>query len=63
MNNMNTYHAFYNQKKHELKAATSYEAQVKAVEYFHPPKAQKHMVHVVLVAINGEPYAQSTAAL
>lgn len=60
---MNTYHAFYNQKKVELQATTSYLAQVAAINYFKPPKSKQHMVTVLLVALNGEPYEQSTAAL
>lgn len=60
---MNTYHAFYNQKKVELEALSSYRAQLAAIEYFKPPKSKQHMITVLLVAVNGTPYVQSTAAL
>lgn len=43
---MKTYTAFYNQKKTEVTANSSYEAQQKAIAFFKPPKSKKHMVHV-----------------
>lgn len=38
--------AFYNDKQVEITAASSYEAQQKAIEHFKPPKSKRHMVHV-----------------
>lgn len=46
---MNTYNVYYNHKKDEVKASTSYNAQLKAVELFKVPRSQRHMISVVLV--------------
>lgn len=51
---MNGYIAFYAGKQIEVYAESSYQAQVKAVEAFKPPKSKKHMVHVHLAEVNGQ---------
>ena len=51
---MNDYIGFFNQKEIELKANSSYEAKLKAVAHFKPSKAKRHMVHVMLVAVDGK---------
>ena len=51
---MNTYKAFYNGNETEVQAATSYAAQLKAIEFFRPKKSQKHLVSVHLIAINNK---------
>ena len=58
---MNKYIAFYNQKKIEVEATTSYEAQQKAVKEF---KAKKSwMVHVHLCErADGSTVIHSTAS-
>ena len=45
------YIAFYNGRKIELWARTSYAAQECAIAKFNPPKSKRHMVHVHLADI------------
>lgn len=42
------YVAFYESKRHELRAESLYAAKQAAVAYFKPPKSKRHMVSVVL---------------
>ena len=58
---MNTYHAFYNHRTVEVKAATSLEAQRIAAEKLRAKKA--YNVAVVLVAKDEQPVPYSPAAL
>mgnify|MGYP000131939941 CR=1 FL=1 len=51
---MNGYLAFYNDKQVEIHADSLYEAKVKALAYFHPPKSKQHMVHVHLAELGGK---------
>lgn len=51
---MNGYVCFYNGKRIEVHANTSYEALSKAVEQLKPPKSKHHMVSVVLAEKRGE---------
>lgn len=48
------YLSFYNHEKYELEATSAYDAQLKAVEHFKPPKSKRHMVSVHLVEKDGE---------
>ena len=50
---MNVYIAFFNGKKIEVRAASSYAAQQAAVAQFKPRKSQAHLVHVVLAERDG----------
>lgn len=52
---MNGYVAFYNGKRTEIKAESSYQAQCLAVEHFKPPKSKRHLVHVQLAETDGKP--------
>lgn len=52
---MNGYIAFFNSKRTEVHAETSYDAWKKAVAFFKPRKSQEHMVHVHLAEKDGEP--------
>ena len=45
------YIAFYNGRKIELWARTSYAAQLRAITEFNAPKSKHHMVHVHLADI------------
>jgi hypothetical protein len=59
---MNTYHAFYKNKlTHELKAASSYAAQLAAATFFKAKKS--HEVTVVLVAVDDREIVHSTTWL
>lgn len=51
---MNGYVAFYQSKRLEVHAATSYEALQKAIAHFNPPRSKRHLVHVTLAEVNGE---------
>ena len=51
---MNGYKAFYNGKETDVFAETSYAAQLKAIDFFKPSKAKRHMVHVHLCEKSGE---------
>jgi hypothetical protein len=51
---MNGYIFFYNGKRIELHAASLYEAKVKALDIFKPPKSKAHMVHGTLAEIDGK---------
>ena len=57
-NKMNTYKAFYKSNKIEVMADTSYQAQLKAAKQFNAKKS--YDVTVVLLAIDGQPYLNST---
>lgn len=50
-----TYICFYASKQVELKAETSYDAQLKAVAHFKPPRSKQHLVHVLLAKRDGKP--------
>lgn len=52
---VNTYHGFYNGKKIEFSALTSYAAQQEAIRQFGVKKNKSHMVSVVLVAKGENP--------
>jgi hypothetical protein len=52
---MNGYVFFYNRQRVEIYADSSYEAQQKAIAYFHPPKSKQHMVHGMLAEKDGKP--------
>ena len=58
---MNSYIAFYKNKKMEVKADTSYGAQLLASKAFKAKKS--YDVSVVLVGLNGSQVAVSTAGL
>lgn len=60
---MNTYKAFFNGKTLEIKADTSYQAQVKAIELFKPAKSKQHMVSVVLIAKDDQEVLVSPCSL
>ena len=45
---MRNYIAMYNIKQMNVKAASSYQAQKTAIDWFKPPKSKQHMVHVHL---------------
>lgn len=51
-NQQHLYKAFYNGKKEELKASSSFEAHRKACNLFHVKQANKHMVSVILLVAN-----------
>ena len=51
---MNGYKGFYNGKETDIYATSLYEAKLKAVEFFKPPKSKQHMVHVHLCELNGK---------
>lgn len=51
---MNGYVAFYNQRRIEVYADTSYEAQQKAAEQLKVPPRRRHQVTVCLAEKNGE---------
>lgn len=55
---MNTYQTFYRQKKHEVQAHTSYEAQQIAAQHFKAKKS--YDVTVVLVAKGNIPVSHGT---
>jgi len=52
---MNGYIAFFNDKRHELYAASLWDAKQKAIAHFKPAKSKQHLVHVVLAEKDGEP--------
>jgi len=52
---MNGYVAFFNGKRIEVYAVSSYEAMQKAVAVFKPAKSKAHMVTVMLAERAGEP--------
>lgn len=60
---MNTYKAFYNQKTTEITADSAYSAQLKAIEFFKPPKSKAYMVHVALLKVGDRDIVINTAAL
>ena len=60
---MNGYIFFYNGQRVEVYAATLYEAKVKAVAHFKPPKSKQHMVHGALAEKNGTPVSHAPQAL
>lgn len=45
---MHGYKVFFNGREAELKAASQYEAKLKAIEYFKVVPSKRHMVSVVL---------------
>lgn len=61
---MNGYLAYYDGKKIEVYAKTSYEAQQKAIEILKPPKSKKHLVTVYLCEReDGSQVVHSTASI
>ena len=46
------YKAFFNGKETDIYAESSYQAKMKAVEFFKPRKNKEHMVHVLLCEKN-----------
>lgn len=57
---MNGYIFFYNNKRVELYAESLYDAKLKAVAHFKPPKSKQHMVHGALAEINDKPIVHVT---
>lgn len=53
------YVAFYNGKRADVWANSSFDAVERARVFFKPPKSKKHMVHVVLAEKNGEQVVHS----
>lgn len=51
---MNGYIFFYNDQRVEIDAETLYQAKLKALEHFRPPKSKAHMVHGMIAEKNGE---------
>jgi hypothetical protein len=49
------YIGFYEQRRHELRAASLYDAKQAALAHFRPPKAKAHLVSVVLAERDGQP--------
>jgi len=60
---MNGYIAYYNQRRIEVYAETSYRAQQDAVARFRAPKSKRHLVHVVLVEQDGKPVTHTTSEI
>lgn len=52
--NQNGYKAFFNGKKTDVYAGSSYQALIKAIEFFKPAKSKKHLVHVHLCELAGK---------
>ncbi len=52
---MNGYVCFYNGKRHEVKAKTSFDAHKQAVAFFKPPRSKMYTVSVMLAEIDGVP--------
>ena len=60
---MNGYVCFYNGKRWECHAESSYKAQQLAVAHFKPPKSKQHMVSVVLAEKDGKEVVHDGAEL
>lgn len=60
---MNGYVCFFNGRRHEVRAATAFDARVKAVAFFRPAKSKLHMVSVVLAETAGRPVVHDPASL
>lgn len=60
---MNKYIAFYNEKRIEVEAPTSFAAQRKAATEFKLKEKQAYKVTVMLAEIDGKPYVHSTSSL
>jgi hypothetical protein len=58
---MNGYIFFYNGKRVELHADTLYDAHLKAIEHFKPPKSKRHMVHGMIAEKADVQVTHSTA--
>lgn len=52
---MNTYVAFYNDKRIDIHANTLWEAQEKAEEVFNAHGKKSWKIHIVLAEVNGQP--------
>lgn len=63
MENLNGYLAFFNGKQLDVRAASSYAAQQKAIAHFKPAKSKAHLVSVHLCEKAGAPVIHSTASL
>lgn len=50
----NGYIAFFNGKKAEVYADSSYQAQQRAVAHFKPAKSKRHLVFVMIAESNGQ---------
>jgi len=61
--NLNGYLAFFNGKKFEVYADSSYAAQQKAIAHFKPAKSKAHLVSVILCEKAVAPVIHSTAGL
>ena len=46
---LHQYACFYNGKETEISAAGLYEATLKAIDHFKPPKSKRHMIRVVFI--------------
>jgi hypothetical protein len=46
---LHQYACFYSGKETEISAAELYEAKLKAIDHFKPPKSKRHMISVVLI--------------
>ena len=60
---MNGYVCFYDGKRWECHAESSYKAQQLAIKHFNPPKSKQHRVSVMLAEKNGEQVVHSGASL
>ena len=60
---MNGYIAFYNGRRREVFANTSYEAQTAAAKLFNVTPKKQHMIPVVLCEKLGEQVKHSTGSL
>lgn len=60
---MNTYICFFGGQRTEVQANTSWEAHVKAKEFFKPRKSVEHMISVCLAEKNGETVEINTGAI
>jgi len=60
---VNTYHCFHDQKRIEIQASTTAEAQRKAQAVFKLKDRQRPDIVVMLAAIGNEPHAHSATSI
>ena len=58
---MNGYVCFYNGKRTELYAASSYAAQKALAILWNIPAKRQHLIHVHLAELNGVPYVHTAS--
>lgn len=63
LNEEHGYICFYNQRKVEVKAASTYEAQKKAAAMLSVPEKKRYMISVKLAEKDGEPVIHKTSDL